>query len=870
MSISDSFSFRIPKSRASKPSGPENLFRSRSRRSAQVQHLWAHQADVLRSWHSNHVDTSDLALELPTGTGKTLIGLLIADFVRQTKEERVAYLCPNRQLAHQVGALAGDYSIDARVLVGRQASYDPNDYNAFEDSSAVAVTTYSAIFNTNPRIKSANLLILDDAHASEDYVASLWNVEVNRHEERDLYFALLDFFKDVIPGSQMWNLRDESTPSARTECGKIPSHIAQSRQAEFRDYLDSALANSDQRHSWSMIRGHLDACHIFVTWPSISIRPITPPTSNHPPFADARQRIYMSATLGASGELERITGVRKIERLPVPEGWDREGTGRRFILFPDRSLPPETATNAALTLTGDATRSLVLTPSRTVAQSVIEHLGALSPSPAIFLAKDVENSLEPFLNKDYSALVLHNRYDGIDLPGDACHLELVFGLPGATNAQETFLLNRLQVHSLLRDRIRTRLTQALGRCTRNPTDHAVVIMSGPRTLDFCIKSENRQGFHPEIQAEIQYGLEASQVKWPKEFIDTARALLKKESGWEQVDQWIRDERDSYPQLEDEVAQTLMTNVVDEIDYAEAMWVGDYQRALEKARSCADRLSGPALADYRAWWYYLAGSAAALSIERDNATHLRGAVRELFDRACAASPRATWFREITRLVGFDDTEQEDEDLLLIVASEAVERRLQQVGIAGAGFETESQAMIDLLDGADAKTFEQGLERLGLWLGVGAIRPSGPGVPDGVWSFGEEAVLAFEAKSDEQPTGPVSLSTAREAQGHIKWVESNMHFSGSAQVSTVVISDRKSVAAEALPNTEALFVVNLTYIRQLGRRIASTARSLRTQASSTSNEDFRRVIAERLKAEKLDPRSIQAALQWNPLNEYPVNS
>ena len=870
MNVSGHFPFRIPERRASKPSDPENLFRSLGRRSAHVQHLWAHQADVLRSWHSNHVDTSDLALELPTGTGKTLIGLLIGDFVRQTREERVAYLCPNRQLAHQVGALASDYSIDARVLVGPQASYDPSDFNAFEDTSAVAVTTYSAIFNTNPRINSANLLILDDAHASEDFIASVWNVDVNRHDQHDIYFALLDIFKDVIPGSQMWNLKYESTPNAQSESGKIPSFVAQRRQAEFRDYLDSTLADSDLRYSWNMIRDHLDACHIFVTWRSISIRPISPPTSNHAPFADARQRIYMSATLGASGELERITGVRRIERLPVPEGWDREGTGRRFILFPDRSLPPETAAKAAIALAGDATRSLILTPSKTVAQSVIDDLSDLSPSPAIFLAPDVENSLEPFLNEDHSALVLHNRYDGIDLPGDACHLELVFGLPGATNAQETFLLNRLQVHSLLRDRIRTRLTQALGRCTRNPTDHAVVIMSGPRTLDFCIKSENRQGFHPEIQAEIQYGLDASQVKWPKEFLDTARAFLRKEPGWEQVDQWIRDARDSYEQVEDQVAQTLIANVQDEIDYADAMWVGDFQRALAKARACADRLSGTALAECRAWWYYLAGSAAALSIERDNATHLREAVRELFGRACAASPRATWFREITRLVGFDDTEQIDGDLLLIVASEALERRLQQFGIAGAGFENEAKAMIDLLDSGDAKTFEQGLERLGLWLGVGAIRPIGSGVPDGVWSFGEETVVAFEAKSDEQPTGPISLSTARQAQGHIKWVQSNIQASSSVPISTVVISDRSTIAGEALPSTQALFVINLSAVRQLGLSVMSTMRALRAQASETSNEDFRRIIAERLRDDKLDPRNILAALLHDPLSSLPAGN
>ena len=189
-----------------------------------------------------------------------------------------------------------------------------------------------------------------------------------------------------------------------------------------------------------MIRDRLEACHIFISWPSISIRPITPPTFIHEPFANARQRLYMSATLGAGGELERITGVPRIERLPAPEGWDRQGTGRRFIVFPERSLPPDTAVSVSVTLAGDSGRSLILAPSRHMAKSVTEHLDTLTPPPAIFSASDIEHSLQPFLNESYAALVLHNRYDGLDLPGDACHFEWICGLPGATNAQEAFLL----------------------------------------------------------------------------------------------------------------------------------------------------------------------------------------------------------------------------------------------------------------------------------------------------------------------------------------------------------------------------------------------------------------------------------------------
>ena len=867
MTTPQPYRFPLPDRRRSKPSDPESLFRTLNQRSPHIQHLWAHQADVLRSWHSQHINSSDIAMELPTGTGKTLIGLLIGEFVRQTRGERVAYLCPNRQLANQVGALARDYSIDARVLVGSQSAYDTNDFNAFESSSALAVTTYSGVFNTNPKIDSANLLILDDAHASEDFIASLWNVDINRNDEHGLYFSILEFFKDVIPGSEMWNLKNETTQHARSECTKIPSAVMHDRTDNLREFLDSKLQDSALQFQWQMIRGHLEACHVYVTWPSISIRPITPPTFSHLPFANARQRIYMSATLGAGGELERISGVRKIERLPVPEGWDREGTGRRFILFPERSLPPDTAQTVAITFAAEPTRSLVLAPNKYTAQNVIKGLRRQSPRPTIFTANEIETSLAPFLQKDHASLVLHNRYDGIDLPGDSCHLEWICGLPAATNAQEAFLLNRLGIHSLLRDRIRTRLTQALGRCTRNPTDYAVVIMSGARSLDFCIRNENRSGFPPELQAEIQYGLDASQVDWPEHFLGIARNFLQRTPGWEEVDEWIRETRDSYSKQDDPVALALIRNVQDEIDYAAALWVGDYQHALEKARACADRLSGDALADYRAWWYYLSASVAALFAARQNSEHLLSAARELFERACEASPRSTWFREAARLANLGVVNQPVDDIVLLTASEAIERRLHEIGIAGPGFEKDMSVMLERLDNNEAKSFEQGIEQLGHWLGVESKRPTGRGVPDGVWLFAGEAALAFEAKSDEQPTGTISLNTAREAQGHINWIKREVDVDNSASISTVIISDRTTVAPEAMPNSEELWVVDLNWIRQAGHKIADVIRAIRVQASGVDDQEFRRIIAERLKGEGLDPGSILAELRNTPLSELP---
>ena len=87
------------------------------------------------------------------------------------------------------------------------------------------------------------------------------------------------------------------------------------------DELHAAVAEnvgeSEQRYPWRMIRNHLKACQAYVSSAEVLIRPLIPPTWDHAPFAGATQRIFMSATLGAGGYLERLTGRPKIMRLPI-------------------------------------------------------------------------------------------------------------------------------------------------------------------------------------------------------------------------------------------------------------------------------------------------------------------------------------------------------------------------------------------------------------------------------------------------------------------------------------------------------------------------------------------------------------------------
>jgi len=206
--------FRRKKKTLSSYSEPEALFRDL--RNRKVEGLLSHQSDMLRQYISEGFDKPDLALELPTGSGKTLVGLLIAEFRRLTRQERVLYLCPTKQLVLQVCEQAErKYGMKATPFVGRVKDYEPASKLAYQSATSIAVATYSALFNINPYFDSSHLIVLDDAHASENYVASNWSMHVTRRDHEAIYFGLLGIFKDGLPSSRAQRFqakeRDESS-----------------------------------------------------------------------------------------------------------------------------------------------------------------------------------------------------------------------------------------------------------------------------------------------------------------------------------------------------------------------------------------------------------------------------------------------------------------------------------------------------------------------------------------------------------------------------------------------------------------------------------------------------------------------------------
>ena len=171
--------FKKPPSKSSAPDSPDKLFLDLPRR--KLPSLFDHQGQILRNYAASAQEAADIALQLPTGSGKTLVGLLLAEWRRRKNQERVVYLCPTRQLVNQVVDEAkSKYGLAVEAFVGSAKDYEPQAKAAYSSAERVAVTTYSSVFNTNPFFKNPDVIIVDDAHAAENYIGQLWSVRFNR------------------------------------------------------------------------------------------------------------------------------------------------------------------------------------------------------------------------------------------------------------------------------------------------------------------------------------------------------------------------------------------------------------------------------------------------------------------------------------------------------------------------------------------------------------------------------------------------------------------------------------------------------------------------------------------------------------------
>jgi hypothetical protein len=758
------------------------------------------------------------------------------------------------------------YGISVEGFTGKATSYRPDAKAAYSDGGRVAVTTYNSLFNSNPFFSDPDVIIIDDAHAAENYIANQWTLRINRldEESQGLFLAASGVLKAVFTQSDYARLTGNGRNLGDTTwVDMIPTHKLVEIEGELRAAISENIGDNKLRFAWRMLSDHLRACHVYVSLSEILIRPLIPPTWTHGPYADAKQRIFMSATLGAGGDLERLTGRPEILRLPIPEGWDRQGIGRRLFIFPEKSLDEQATVALRHKLMKVAKRSLVLAPSNErvdeIATDVTQSLGY-----PIFTASDLEASKMAFTSSDVAIALVANRYDGIDFPDDDCRLVFVEGLPRASNLQERFLMTRMGANVIFNERVQSRVLQGIGRCTRGLNDYSAVVVTGEDLPDYLTDHRRRKYLHPELQAELTFGIEQSTGVTDGALLENFSILLKHEAEWEAANESILELRENAKQAEFPAMGELSAVVAHEIRYQAAMWQQDYVLAFDAARDVLGGLNDSGLRGYRALWHYLAGSAAELSVQQGN-TGMRVQGQHQFKYAKEAAVGIPWLVSLARTRDAALSPQEQNDSIVMLQVERLEARLAKLGTLHN--RTFSARESEIRSGLKTSMeFEQAHVQLGEHLGFIAGKMESDASPDPWWMIGD-IVFVFEdhagAKGD---TSIVDAKKARQVACHPDWIREHVLGAKEAKIYPVLITPAKRATSGALPVLARVYYWGLLDFQSWAEQALVAVRDLRRTFIEPGDLDWRANAASALVAACADGPGLAARISANPARNY----
>jgi hypothetical protein len=686
--------------------------------SAKYHNLRPSQRLALRGYAA-HRSARDVAAELPTGYGKTLVALLVADLALE-EGLTVAYLTGNNQLTDQVveqaGALPG---LD--VVKFSADNYPPAGLAAYHDARAVGVMNYWTYFNASPRVEPADVVIFDDAHLAEQPLAGLFSVLVDRRRQADLYdrfCGLVLAHTDLYPSVEL--MREYAAgPMTPPELLAFAHWEAIAESAA--DLLSQGLPEDVRRFTWPRVRPHLLACGVLIGPNAIEIRPYNPPKQTLPGYRNARLCLYLSATLGTMDDLQRRLGVRPVEDvLDEPVIPDELGQ-RLFLLNPGDDGPLDTApikfTMSQAAISG---RVAWLCASHQEADAVEDLLHERRLTTYRLRGGGDDGVLEQWSTDPHGHLVTAGRYDGLDLAGDLCRLVVLPSVPAASTEFERFVMAYLEDATFMRHRVGQRVTQALGRANRRAGDWAMYLGLAPGFGTLLATSA--------VQAAIPRDV--------RPIVDAALARIS--DGWQATQEaaaqfWAYQgsppmaaapPQPQRPRPGRTRPAATAGSAAHEVTAVTQLWLGDPQAAAQAASQAAAILDTSGEVEHAAFWRYVQAQANYEERTAGSAGRAIDALRAATDSAL----RTAWFVRLRRVLTELRGQQASltDELPWMVWDEW----LRESGAAGV-----RRAIDRCRTGITGNHDQQAdaLVTLGRMAGVSASRPEGQSVTDTVWNW-----------------------------------------------------------------------------------------------------------------------------------------
>lgn len=611
---------------------------------------------VLEEYAATHQTTADLAIEMPTGEGKTLMALLIADWVLE-QGLSVAYLTGTRQLAERVEQEAELLGLD--IVRFSAKNYGGAKLDDYHQALKPGTMNYWVYFNSSPVPQPADLVILDDAHLAEQPLSGLRTLRIpnKQGEAHKLYESICDLVLahtgDAYPALRAMR-EGEAAP------GTPPELLSFSDWSEVADAVRDAITNSpysddEIKYVWRTVQGNLTRCGVLIGPSAVEIRPYHPPTQLVPGYAQAKQRIYLSATLGSMDDLQRRIGGRQVTRLtpatPLPAG----ATGHRQLILNATEKPAldddvlEWALEQVAAADGRAAWLCASNAEADLLEKKLEQEG----EQVFRLRAGDDDQVEAWTSAGKGQLVTAGRYDGLDLPGDVCKLVIITTVPQASSEYERFVVAYLGDATFMRHRVGQRITQALGRANRTPTDRSLYLGLDPTFAQMLADPAVRKSIPADTTPIVRESLELYDAGW--QATQEACAAFWANAEPELEDTLPTGEKETgVPTASSPHSRRIrpgratsgsgdVASAPAEVGAATSLWLGDHGAAAQAAKEASELLAAAGETEHGAFWRYVEAHA---HFDRGRA-HDGALARAALEEAIQSGPRTAWFRRLAR-------------------------------------------------------------------------------------------------------------------------------------------------------------------------------------------------------------------------------
>ena len=757
---------------------PRQLFQS-LQRDKQLEYLRDVQGDVLDDWHRRR-EERDLVIKMNTGSGKTLVGLVLLWSKLKEGKGPALYLCPNTYLVTQVQR-------EAEKLGIKYVDFEPDNSFPleFHDSTAVLITTVQELFNGRSVFRVAGqpdpirvgAVLIDDAQtcintAHEQFTARL---------PKDSIVGRSPFsFFDGALQAQSVGLYADIAQGKRYSYIRVPYWAWQERLYDIAELFSRNQDTDELKFVWSFLRNGevLSNCTAVCTGDRIEVSPCLLPVNLIPSFDKAEHRVYMSATLVDDSALIKDFAANP-ESVQAPIKPKVLGDiGERLIVSPTLVDPRiDEFTTPQLISTIQATHQtnvVILVPSRYRAR-VWEQIGGKIASVG-----NIADEIDKLTNSEPNTAIFANRYDGIDLPDKACRVLVIDELP-----EERRLVNLSEVASregspILKRHLAQRIEQGMGRGVRSRADYCDVVLNGKRLVSFLGQVDNKTFFTRETRRQIEVGqelctkLKAESSNSYQAILDLVSQCLNRDPDW----QTYHREKVQDTESDDQFQVSNMDLASTELRAWQYAIRSQYNPAAEEIAQLINKVAD--LSDVDVGWYLQLQAGYLYHVDRVRALEKQLKAHEL-NPNLLKPPEGISYRRL-------QAKQTDQ-------AYGVVDWIRKFDEPNALVNEVHRIIQNLEFGIDHDEFEQALHELAFILGFTSQRPDKEANqgPDVLWNLSDSHYLIIEAKNEVSLERAEIYKSEAEQLGHsVTWFKQT--YTG-ATFSPVLVHPAAKLASDA---------------------------------------------------------------------------